>query len=148
MALLRRLEVQAFIGAVDYHAHIKKRFRAGDNPNIAKIKQFSLPIPRQARPMLRRSPRVPPYYCGDNRRSIKSSKRSELRSTGCEGLASPCREQCSGSHRSGERLVIEADQRAACYAQALVLDQQRIAEIVRVVIVHTDAQVLNLHGAR
>src|SRR5208282_5817958 len=35
-SLLRREEVQAFIGAEAYKAHKKKRFRSGDNHNIAQ----------------------------------------------------------------------------------------------------------------
>jgi hypothetical protein len=41
-SLLRRPEVQAFIGTADYHAHKRRRFRAGDNPNIAQNKAFIL----------------------------------------------------------------------------------------------------------
>jgi Nucleotidyl transferase AbiEii toxin, Type IV TA system len=35
-SLLRRPEVQSFIGTVDYQDHKAKRFRGGDNPNIAQ----------------------------------------------------------------------------------------------------------------
>jgi hypothetical protein len=38
--LLQRPEVQAFIGTAEYHAHKRKRFRGGDNPNIAQNQAF------------------------------------------------------------------------------------------------------------
>jgi hypothetical protein len=44
-SLLQRLEVQAFIGTAGYHAHKKKRFRGGDNPNIAENQAFVLADP-------------------------------------------------------------------------------------------------------
>ncbi len=40
--LLQRPEVQAFIGSDAYRAHKKKRFRSGDNPDIAENKAFVL----------------------------------------------------------------------------------------------------------
>lgn len=44
-ALLRRPEVQAFIGTEAYNAHKAKRFRSGDNPNIAQNEAFILSNP-------------------------------------------------------------------------------------------------------
>jgi hypothetical protein len=44
-ALLRRPEVQRFIGTQPYEAHKAKRFRAGDNPNIAQNPAFVLADP-------------------------------------------------------------------------------------------------------
>lgn len=44
-SLLRRPEVLAFIGTADYQAHKTKRFRAGDNPNIAQNQAFILADP-------------------------------------------------------------------------------------------------------
>jgi hypothetical protein len=40
--LLQRPEVQTFIGTPQYRAHKKKRFRSGDNPNIAENQAFIL----------------------------------------------------------------------------------------------------------
>jgi hypothetical protein len=40
--LLLRSEVQAFIGTTDYVTHKTKRFRGGDNPNIAQNQAFIL----------------------------------------------------------------------------------------------------------
>jgi len=47
--LLRRPEVQGFIGTDAYKAHKAKRFRAGDNPNIAENEAFVLSDPQNAR---------------------------------------------------------------------------------------------------
>jgi hypothetical protein len=43
--LLQRPEVQAFIGTDAYKAHKSKRFRTGDNPNIAENQAFILADP-------------------------------------------------------------------------------------------------------
>jgi Nucleotidyl transferase AbiEii toxin, Type IV TA system len=43
--LLQRPEVQRFIGTPEYLAHKKKRFRQGDNPNIAENQAFILNDP-------------------------------------------------------------------------------------------------------
>ena len=64
-SLLQRPEVQAFIGTDAYKAHKAKRFREGDNPNIAENQAFILTDPetrrayakafrRQLRALLRR----------------------------------------------------------------------------------------------
>jgi len=45
-SLLQRPEVQAFIGAAEYQAHKTKRFRGGDNPNIAQNQAFILSDPK------------------------------------------------------------------------------------------------------
>ena len=44
-SLLQRPEVQSFIGTEAYKAHKAKRFRRGDNPNIAKNEAFLLTDP-------------------------------------------------------------------------------------------------------
>jgi len=44
-SLLRRPEVQAFIGTDAYKAHKKKRFRPGDNPDITQNQAFILADP-------------------------------------------------------------------------------------------------------
>jgi hypothetical protein len=44
-ALLQRPEVQAFIGTDAYKKHKTKRFRQGDNPDIAKNEAFILSAP-------------------------------------------------------------------------------------------------------
>jgi len=44
-ALLQRQEVQAFIGTEAYQQHKAKRFRQGDNPDIAKNEAFVLSDP-------------------------------------------------------------------------------------------------------
>ena len=44
-SLLRRPEVQAFIGTDPYKAHKKKRFRPGDNPDITQNQAFILADP-------------------------------------------------------------------------------------------------------
>ncbi len=44
-SLLKRPEVQAFIGTDAYKAHKAKRFRRGDNPNIAQNEAFVLSNP-------------------------------------------------------------------------------------------------------
>jgi Nucleotidyl transferase AbiEii toxin, Type IV TA system len=44
-SLLQRPEVQAFIGTEAYKAHKTKRFRGGDNPNIAANQAFILADP-------------------------------------------------------------------------------------------------------
>jgi Nucleotidyl transferase AbiEii toxin, Type IV TA system len=44
-SLLRRSEVQAFIGTQEYKAHKTKRFRSGDNPDIAQNQAFILADP-------------------------------------------------------------------------------------------------------
>jgi hypothetical protein len=41
-SLLRRPEVQAFIGTAEYQAHKTRRFRAGDNPDISQNQAFLL----------------------------------------------------------------------------------------------------------
>jgi Nucleotidyl transferase AbiEii toxin, Type IV TA system len=41
-SLLKRSAVQAFIGTDAYNVHKKKRFRTGDNPNIAENQAFIL----------------------------------------------------------------------------------------------------------
>ncbi|MGC2080695.1 MAG: nucleotidyl transferase AbiEii/AbiGii toxin family protein [Xanthobacteraceae bacterium] len=46
--LLQRPEVQAFIGTDAYKAHKTKRFRSGDNPNIAENQAFVLTDPENA----------------------------------------------------------------------------------------------------
>src|SRR5262249_42974790 len=40
--LLRRPEVQAFIGTAPYKEHKKKRFRSGDNPDLTQNQAFIL----------------------------------------------------------------------------------------------------------
>ena len=47
--LLHRPEVQAFIGTEEYKAHKAKRFRSGDNPNIAQNEAFILSDPETRR---------------------------------------------------------------------------------------------------
>lgn len=47
--LLRRPEVQVFIGTDAYKAHKEKRFRGGDNPNIAQNQAFILADPETRR---------------------------------------------------------------------------------------------------
>ena len=47
-SLLQRPEVQAFIGTDAYKAHKAKRFRQGDNPNIAANQAFILTDPPDA----------------------------------------------------------------------------------------------------
>jgi hypothetical protein len=42
--LLKRLEVQKFIGTTDYIGHKQARFRAGDNQNIAQNEAFLLSV--------------------------------------------------------------------------------------------------------
>jgi hypothetical protein len=44
--LLQRPDVQAFIGTTDYKAHKAKRFRRGDNQNIAENQAFILSDPK------------------------------------------------------------------------------------------------------
>ena len=44
-SLLQRPEVQAFIGTDAYKTHKAKRFRRGDNPNIAQNEAFILSDP-------------------------------------------------------------------------------------------------------
>lgn len=44
-SLLRRSDVQAFIGTDAYKAHKKKRFRPGDNPDIRQNQAFILADP-------------------------------------------------------------------------------------------------------
>ena len=44
--LLQRSDVQAFIGTTEYLAHKQKRFRGGDNPNIAQNEAFILSDPK------------------------------------------------------------------------------------------------------
>lgn len=44
-SLLRRPEVQAFIGTEAYKQHKKKRFRPGDNPDITRNQAFELADP-------------------------------------------------------------------------------------------------------
>ncbi|HUE10972.1 MAG TPA: nucleotidyl transferase AbiEii/AbiGii toxin family protein [Steroidobacteraceae bacterium] len=44
--LLQRPDVQAFIGTTDYKAHKTKRFRRGDNQNIAENQAFILSDPK------------------------------------------------------------------------------------------------------
>ena len=43
--LLQRSEVQAFVGTDAYKAHKTKRFRSGDNLNIAENQAFILADP-------------------------------------------------------------------------------------------------------
>jgi hypothetical protein len=44
-SLLRRLEIQSFVGTDAYRAHKAKRFRQADNPDIAKNQAFILDNP-------------------------------------------------------------------------------------------------------
>jgi hypothetical protein len=44
-SLLQRQDVREFIGTEAYHAHKAKRFRGGDNPNIAQNEAFVLSDP-------------------------------------------------------------------------------------------------------
>lgn len=48
-SLLRRPEVQEFIGTAEYQAHKTKRFRAGDNPDISQNQAFLLDDPETRR---------------------------------------------------------------------------------------------------
>ena len=101
-SLLRRPEVQAFIGTPDYQAHKAKQFRAGDNPDIAQNQPSSWPILRPAKPTPRRLRKAPRFITAISRRSIKSSKRSALGSTGCEDLK-------VRPHSGGERAFVGSD---------------------------------------
>ena len=64
-SLLRRPEVQAFIGTADYEAHKTKRFRGGDNPNIAQNQAFILTDPETRKAYAKAFAESSALYYGD-----------------------------------------------------------------------------------
>jgi len=64
-SLLRRPEVQAFIGTADYQAHKTKRFRAGDNPNIAQNQAFIVSDPEVRKAYTKAFAESSALYYGD-----------------------------------------------------------------------------------
>jgi hypothetical protein len=64
-SLLRRPEVQAFIGTSDYQAHKTKRFRAGDNLNIAQNQAFILADPETRKAYAQAFAESSALYYGD-----------------------------------------------------------------------------------
>lgn len=64
-SLLRRPEVQAFIGTAEYQAHKTKRFRGGDNPNIAQNQAFILADPETRKVYAKAFSESSALYYGD-----------------------------------------------------------------------------------
>jgi hypothetical protein len=64
-ALLRRPEVQAFIGTEAYKAHKAKRFRSGDNPVIAQNQAFTLYDPHTRKAYAKAFAESSVLYFGD-----------------------------------------------------------------------------------
>ena len=64
-SLLRRAEVQAFIGTAGYQAHKTKRFRGGDNPNIAQNQAFILADPETRKAYAKAFAESSALYYGD-----------------------------------------------------------------------------------
>lgn len=64
-SLLRRPEVQAFIGTEAYKAHKTKRFRGGDNPNIAQNQAFILADPETRKAYAKAFAESSALYCAD-----------------------------------------------------------------------------------
>ena len=64
-SLLQRPEVQAFIGTADYQAHKTKRFRGGDNPNIAQNQAFILADPETRKAYAKAFAESSALYYGD-----------------------------------------------------------------------------------
>ena len=63
--LLRRPEVQVFIGTADYQAHKTKRFRGGDNPIIAQNQAFMLADPDTRKAFAKAFAESSALYYGD-----------------------------------------------------------------------------------
>jgi hypothetical protein len=63
--LLGRPEVQAFIGTDAYKAHKTKRFRSGDNPNIAENQAFILADPETRKAYAKAFAESSALYYGD-----------------------------------------------------------------------------------
>ncbi|MFI5015616.1 MAG: nucleotidyl transferase AbiEii/AbiGii toxin family protein [Hyphomicrobiales bacterium] len=63
--LLRRPEVHAFIGTEAYKAHKARRFRSGDNPNIAQNQAFILADPETRKSYERAFAASSALYYGD-----------------------------------------------------------------------------------
>jgi hypothetical protein len=63
--LLQRPEVQAFIGTDAYKAHKTKRFRSGDNPNIAENQAFILTDPETRKAYAKAFTESSALYYGD-----------------------------------------------------------------------------------
>jgi Nucleotidyl transferase AbiEii toxin, Type IV TA system len=63
--LLQRPEVQAFIGTDAYKAHKTKRFRSGDNPNIAENQAFVLTDPETRKAYAKAFAESSALYYGD-----------------------------------------------------------------------------------
>lgn len=63
--LLQRPEVQAFIGTNAYKAHKTKRFRTGDNPNIAENQAFILTDPETRKAYAKAFAESSALYYGD-----------------------------------------------------------------------------------
>lgn len=64
-SLLRRSEVQNFIGTEAYKAHKAKRFRRGDNPEIAKNEAFLLTDPAMRKSYAKAFAESTALYYGD-----------------------------------------------------------------------------------
>jgi hypothetical protein len=64
-SLLRRPEVQAFIGTEAYRAHKAKRFRGSDNPNISQNQAFILADPETRRTYAKAFAEGSALYYGD-----------------------------------------------------------------------------------
>lgn len=64
-SLLRRSEVQSFIGTEAYKAHKAKRFRRGDNPEIAKNEAFLLTDPATRKSYAKAFTESTALYYGD-----------------------------------------------------------------------------------
>jgi len=64
-SLLRRPEVQAFLGTEAYKAHKAKRFRGGDNPNIAENQAFILTDPETRQTYAKAFTESSALYYGD-----------------------------------------------------------------------------------
>jgi Nucleotidyl transferase AbiEii toxin, Type IV TA system len=63
--LLQRPEVQAFIGTEAYKTHKTKRFRGGDNPNIAENPAFILADPETRKAYARAYADTSALYYGE-----------------------------------------------------------------------------------
>jgi len=63
--LLRRPDVQGFIGTEAYKAHKSKRFRGGDNPNIAQNQAFILADPETRKAYAKAFTESTALYYGD-----------------------------------------------------------------------------------
>jgi hypothetical protein len=91
-SLLERSDVQAFIGTDAYEAHRKKRFRAGDDTNIAQNQAFILSDPATRRTYAAAFTQTSAFYYGNQPTFAQVLERGPM--------GGPNVMQCSGPMKS------------------------------------------------